>query len=199
MAMRLGKPSDKQLQDYVERQRKLPFSYAEVGGSRDASPAGFTIDHNRVCLGHGAAVYDAACEAMRQWRMFPATWTRIYPSDTPLEPDGVVALVVSVFGLWWLNACRIVYVVNEPGRFGFAYGTLPGHVECGEERFLIERDADDRVWYDIRAFSRPRHPLVRLMAPLARRQQRRFVRDSQAAMLEAVRQIQSSNKIGAAV
>ena len=38
-------------------------------------------------------------------------------------------------------------------RFGFAYGTLPGHGGSGEERFLIERDRDDGVWYDILAFS----------------------------------------------
>ena len=62
-------------------------------------------------------------------------------------------------GLWWLNACRIVYVVDEEGpvtRFGFAYGTLPGHAGAGEERFLVEWDrASGEVWYDILAFSRP--------------------------------------------
>lgn len=48
-------------------------------------------------------------------------------------------------------------------RFGFAYGTLPGHVESGEERFQIEwHRSDDSVWYDILAFSRPNHPLARL-------------------------------------
>lgn len=64
-------------------------------------------------------------------------------------------------GLWWLNACRIVYVVDESGpisRFGLAYGTLPGHVERGEERFMIEWNrGDNSVWYDILAFSRPNH------------------------------------------
>jgi hypothetical protein len=39
-----------------------------------------------------------------------------------------VAVLARSLGLWWLNACRIVSVVNEDGpgkRFGFAYGTLP--------------------------------------------------------------------------
>ena len=93
-------------------------------------------------------------------------------------------------GLWWLNSCRIVYVVDEPGpisRFGFAYGTLPGHVEAGEERFLIEWDhGDDSVWYDILAFSRPNHLLSRLGYLFVRRLQKRFGRDSAAAMLKAV-------------
>ena len=75
--------------------------------------------------------------------------------------------------LWWLNACRIVYVVDDSGpnfKFGFAYGTLPGHVESGEERFLIEWNrADNSVWYDILAFSRPNHVLTRLGYPFVRR------------------------------
>jgi uncharacterized protein (UPF0548 family) len=93
-------------------------------------------------------------------------------------------------GVWWLNACRVVYAVVETGpvsRFGFAYGTLPGHVESGEERFLIEWDrGDDGVWYDILAFSRPNHLLTRLGYPLVRRAQKRFGRDSAAAVFRSV-------------
>ena len=68
-------------------------------------------------------------------------------------------------GSWTVNAARIVYVVDTGElakssgvrQFGFAYGTLPGHMESGEERFLIEQLADGSVWYDIVAFSRPAH------------------------------------------
>ena len=58
----------------------------------------------------------------------------------------------------------------------------------GEERFSIEwrAEEDDSVWYEIRAHSRPAHPLVRLGYPLVRLLQRRFVRDSQRAMQEAI-------------
>jgi uncharacterized protein (UPF0548 family) len=88
--------------------------------------------------------------------------------------------------LWTLNACRVIYVVDEEEpsrRFGFAYGTLLDHVERGEERFLIEwNKKDDSVWYDILAFSQPRHPLVRLGTPYARMLQKRFARDSMAVM-----------------
>jgi uncharacterized protein (UPF0548 family) len=68
--------------------------------------------------------------------------------------------------------------VDQPRCFGFAYGTLPDHVECGEERFLIAWMGSDAVWYDILAFSRPRHPLVRMSAPLARLLQKRFALES---------------------
>ena len=95
-------------------------------------------------------------------------------------------------GLWWLNACRIVYVVDEPGpirTFGFAYGTLPGHVEKGEERFLIEWDkTTNAVSYDIRAFSPANRLLIRLGYPAVRRAEKRFGRHSAAAMFRAVNQ-----------
>ena len=101
----------------------------------------------------------------------------------------MVAVLARVFGVWTLNACRIVYVVDEPTRFGFAYGTLPDHAECGEDRFLIERDDNGTVWYDIRVFSRPRLLLARLAAPLARRLQDQFRRDSAAAMVNAMKKV----------
>ena len=77
-------------------------------------------------------------------------------------------MIARVFGLWWVNACRIVYRLDghdASRRYGFAYGTLPGHVEQGEERFMVEWDQEDNVWYDLRAFSRPRYWLVRLGYP----------------------------------
>jgi uncharacterized protein (UPF0548 family) len=62
----------------------------------------------------------------------------------------------------------VVYVVDEPERFGFAYGTLPGHPEDGEEAFLVEREGTSSVRFIIRVFSRPADPLVKLVAPAAR-------------------------------
>jgi uncharacterized protein (UPF0548 family) len=68
--------------------------------------------------------------------------------------------------MWSLNACRIVYVIEEEeasllNRYGFAFGTLPGHVERGEERFSVEwHRSEDWVFYEVFAFARPAHPLV---------------------------------------
>ena len=122
--------------------------------------------------------------------MFPAPWTAIHPTDAAIGVGQTVAMLAQALGGWWLNACRIVYVLEETApvqRFGFAYGTLPAHVEQGEEFFSIERWADDTVWYRVEAFSRPRYWPVRLAKPLARRLQRKFVRDSKAAMVLAMR------------
>jgi Domain of unknown function (DUF1990) len=101
-------------------------------------------------------------------------------------------------GLWWLNACPIVYIVDEVGpisKFGFAYGTLPGHVESGEERFLIVWNrGDNTVWFDIVAFSHPNHFLTRFVYPVVRRLQKQFGRDSAASMLKAVRLGEDSSR-----
>jgi uncharacterized protein (UPF0548 family) len=190
----LAEPSDSDIAAFLARQETVSFSYAERGASQQQSPVGYDLDHNRVRLGAGEACFDEACAALRAWRMFPVPWTRIVPSDGPLREEQTLAMIAHAFG-WWINGCRIVYLVDETTgaarRFGFAYGTLQSHVEQGEERFLIEMSGDGTVWYDLRAFSRPRHVLVRLAKPLARRLQRRFVRDSQAAMQRAVAQKRS--------
>jgi uncharacterized protein (UPF0548 family) len=93
--------------------------------------------------------------------------------------------------VWSLNACRIVYVLEEEGssrrRYGFAFGTLPGHVEQGEERFTVEwHRADDSVFYEVFAFARPAHPLVKAGPPFVRLVQRRFAADSLQSMVAAV-------------
>ena len=71
-------------------------------------------------------------------------------------------------GLKLLIPCRVVYVVDEPARRGFAYGTLPDHPEQGEEASVVTQDEDDSVWFEIKAFSRPAALLVRWAGPVGR-------------------------------
>ncbi|HEX7842976.1 MAG TPA: DUF1990 domain-containing protein [Kofleriaceae bacterium] len=184
----LSRPTPERVRAFREAQRPLPFSYPGVGATRDGGPAppGYDRDHNRQYLGRGEAAFVAARGAIRAWHMFPPPLAIVEPAGIPIAEGEVAGVVIRVFGLWFLNAARIVYVIDEPRRFGFAYGTLPGHAERGEERFLVEWLADDSVWYDIRAFSRPRYWLARLGYPLTRHLQRRFVRLSRAAMASAV-------------
>ena len=70
-------------------------------------------------------------------------------------------------------------------RFGFAYGTLPEHAERGEERFTVELQPDGSVWYDLFAFSRPSSWYLEAGLALTRSLQKRFARDSMAAMVRA--------------
>jgi uncharacterized protein (UPF0548 family) len=184
------KPSSDAIQNFRAAQSKLDFTYPAVGATGGTPPAGYVVDHTRARLGEGEAVFQAAKAALARWEQFQLGWVEATPTDTPLQPGSCVAVVARIFGVWWLNACRIVYVVDENGpmcRFGFAYGTLPDHAESGEERFLIEWNrTDDCVSYDILAFSRPSHLLARLGYPVARRMQKRFAHDSVAVMQKAV-------------
>ena len=87
--------------------------------------------------------------------------------------EGSVGLVGLGVGTARLKApVRVVYVLDEPDRCGFAYGTLPGHPEAGEELFCIEHRADDSVVLVVAAFSRPRSLLARAGGPLGRVGQR---------------------------
>ncbi|HEV7396013.1 MAG TPA: DUF1990 domain-containing protein [Pyrinomonadaceae bacterium] len=183
------KPSAEVVTRFLASQAHEPFTYSEVGATKEQPPAGYVLDHNRVCLGHGAEVYERAIAGLRKWSQFDLGWVQIVPDTTPLEMGNVVAIQARTFGVWSLSACRVVYLINEEGRvrkFGFAYGTLTNHVERGEERFTIELQEDGSVWYDILAFSQPHQLLVRLGYPIARRLQKRFARESMARMAVAV-------------
>jgi uncharacterized protein (UPF0548 family) len=180
------KPSDEAIRQFIFSQSQLPFSYSQTGATRaEDPPSGYNVDHNRIKLGKGRETFQRAVTSLRNWQQFDLGWVKIVPSDTVIEVGATVAVQAQTFGFWSLNACRVVYVIDEKEpvqKFGFAYGTLPDHVERGEERFTVEWHADDSVWYDIYAFSRPQHPLARLGFPIARQLQRRFVRDSLSAM-----------------
>src|SRR5215204_697788 len=174
----IREPSDEAVARFVASQRDLPFTYAEVGATNATPPKGYNVDHNRIQLGSGEATYCSAVDALKHWSHFELGWVAIVPRGVAVNVGATVAVKARAFGTWSLNASRVVYTIDKSRCFGFAYGTLPDHVECGEERFLIVWLGSDRVFYDILAFSRPRHPLVRLSSPLARLLQKRFARDS---------------------
>lgn len=192
------KPSPESVRRFLESQATLDFTYAAIGATAKVPPPQYVVDHTRLRLGEGEAVFRAACAALQRWEQFRLSWLEAPAPETPIRVGEVVAVLARVGGLWWLNACRIIYAVEETGpltRFGFAYGTLPGHAETGEERFLIEwNQSDNSVWYDILAFSRPRHLLIRMGYILVRRVQKRFARESAASVLRAVSGVEGSSR-----
>jgi len=108
----------------------------------------------------------------------------IFP-DGALLTEAAIIFVMTEFGpLTVLIPCRVVYVVNEPRRFVFAYGTIPGHPERGEEQFMIEWKDTEEVVFTITSFSRPDGWIMRLGAPLARRVQVRATRSYLSTMVK---------------
>jgi uncharacterized protein (UPF0548 family) len=189
-----ARPTDRQLAEIRDSHRSLDFSYSEQGATRDTPPPHYVVDHHRVQLGFGKDVFARAQEAFRSWEMVQLDWLAPCWPDASLESGEIVGTVAQVLGLWCVNVCRIVYCVDDASdtgpvrRFGFAYGTLPGHVERGEERYQLEWHADDdSVWYDLLAFSRPGRAISWIGYPYVRRMQRRFARESMEAMRRAVK------------
>ena len=178
MIYRFSHPTPSELEQIIREQKDLPLTYNKT----TEGLKGFDHDCNRILLGEGTDTFEAAKQAIQTWAMFPGGWARIHNERTPIEVGRVVIMTARVLGIWWLNASRIVYTVDELKDYGFAYGTLPHHVETGEELFHVYIDEKDRVWYEIKAFSRPRHILPRLFYPLARLFQKKFVRESKLNM-----------------
>lgn len=189
------KPSASQIKSFLEKTGDENFTYSEIGqSSGQAKVKGYNNDFNRVLLGQGEEVFQKACEAIRNWRMFPGDWAWIEPVHAPVKVDQVVAMVAKVVGIYWVNNCRIVYLLDEASpirRYGFAYGTLGQHVEQGEELFSVEWLPDGSVWYVLRAYSKPRFWLAKLGYPLARLYQRKFVRESQRAMKREIEKLRN--------
>jgi len=177
----LNSPAD--ISPWLREWAQAQVSYAHKGGVEAPPLAGFIVDVHRVRLGLGVAVYQRACAALDGWQMFPE-WTRVHRDADGQHAREIVAMVVRICGLWWVNPCRILRRCDSDHTHGFVYGTLPEHAECGEERFMVEMLPDGSVWYEIRAFSRPRHWLAWAGFPLARWWQLQFAHDSQVRMKE---------------
>jgi uncharacterized protein (UPF0548 family) len=187
----LREPGEKQLRAFLDAQQKIAFSYAQVGASKDGAPDGYNVDHNRIRLGEGRDTFALAVQALQNWQMFNLGWVRVLQFDAPIAQGTCAVVIVRHFGFYSVNTCRIVYLVDEDApvkKYGFAYGTLIGHAERGEERFCVEwNQQDNSVWYDLFAFSQPGHWLAKLGYPLSRLLQKRFAKDSKQAMVAAVK------------
>jgi uncharacterized protein (UPF0548 family) len=164
-----------QLDPELEAQlRAADLTYDLVGRTSGVLPDGYGHLSRRLALGLGMARFADASRALFGWQMHLRSGLRVASSSPSVRQSTVVMLGVGV-GPLRLNApCRVVYIIDEPDRKGFAYGTLPGHPESGEEAFVIERTEDDTVTFAITAFSRPASDLARLAGPLGRLAQRRM-------------------------
>jgi uncharacterized protein (UPF0548 family) len=129
----------------------LPLTYSEVGATAGALPQGYHHVHESAVIGHGRKRFDEAAQAVMRWGMLRGAGLRV---EATTEVAAVGSEVIVRLGP--VRApCRVVYVVDEPNHRGFAYGTLPGHAETGEELFAVRYDpTSDAVTAEVIAFSR---------------------------------------------
>ena len=184
----LHRPSPRDVARFLDASAALRLSYAPVGLARTGA-LGFSMDEEVAAVGSGEAAFARATAALAEWRHFDLGWVELHPRQAEITHGTVVAVAIRHFGFWSLNGCRVVSSISDPRQstFGFAYGTLTNHAECGEEIFEVRLDrGTGEVTYRIRAVSRPRALLARLGYPLTRMLQARFRRDSVAAVRRAV-------------
>ncbi len=174
----LRRPSAHYLDAYVDTLALRPLSYATPGMTLEGeAPPGYRRTDATIAMDNSIE----AIGAMRAWTTHDQSWVEVHPREATIEPGRDVAVLARAAGLRWLVPARIVAVIDEAQRWGFAYGTVEGHVVTGEELFVIEQGPDG-TRLRITAFSRPVDPLVAVASPLVRRFQHRFV----AGALDAV-------------
>ena len=149
------------------------LTYTRVGATRsEPLPAGYNHLRYRTPVGTGADTFRRAAEAVRTFAMHRGAGVPIGTEAARAEPGVRLTVTLGPF----TAPCEVVYVIDEPRRSGFGYGTRPGHQESGEESFVVEHDDQDRVWLRVVAFSRPaRWPTI-LAGPLAEIVQLAFAR-----------------------
>jgi uncharacterized protein (UPF0548 family) len=182
----LFEPSEAAIEDALAARKTMTFSYADVGATRTTPPPGWRINHMRQLVGKGRVQLPALAAALLSWKLLAVDGLRPFPDKDVVEPGTNVAILSRHFGLWSLDFCRVIYVLDdEPEqdgkirRTGFGYGTLPGHAVRGEEIFSIEHHVEsDELWYEIRSFSKPSNLLVELSGPIGWAAQRSFARAS---------------------
>lgn len=158
------------------------LTYPEVGASFGELPPGYRQLHVERELGSGDAAFRTAAARLFSWHMHRGAGIHV-PAETPVAAIGVDVRLG--FGAGPLRAaawCRVVGVVETPHSRGFAYGTLTGHPECGEEAFVIEQRPDRRVFGRVIAFSRPARWYTELAGPVGHLVQQRVARRYLAAL-----------------
>lgn len=154
------------------------LTYPEQGATaRRPLPAGYHHLHHRTRVGRGRAAFEAAGTAVATFRAHLTSGMRVERDGAGVVgPGDRVTVGIGLGPLRITAPCRIVWTAYEPTRAGFAYGTLTGHPERGEESFVVDMDPDGTVWFTVTAFSRPAAWYTRLAGPVVPFLQLRYAR-----------------------
>ena len=143
----------------------LRYTYAPIGATRGELPSGFHhLCRSRV-VGYGERAFLAAARAVLSWQVQRGAGIRVEASSPIVAEGTVLVLHVGLGPLTVAAPARVVHVVDEAARQGFAYGTLPGHPECGEESFVVDLRDDEAVEFTVTAYARAGSLLTRAAGP----------------------------------
>ncbi|KAH7519864.1 hypothetical protein FEM48_Zijuj08G0082400 [Ziziphus jujuba var. spinosa] len=134
---------------------------------KELSHEGFALNHARVLVGSGIEAYEKGKNALQAWRHFGLNWAFVDPK-TPVQNGAKFCVCVKEFLPWVM---------------------MP--LKAGEERFSIELDENDQVWYEILSFSKPAHVLSFIGYPYVMLRQKYFSHQSTNAVLKHLNPLQS--------
>jgi uncharacterized protein (UPF0548 family) len=144
-------------------------TYDELGATLVGKrPEGFHHHGYDVMLGSGPDVFARAVSGLQGWEAHRIAGVRVFPEGAAIAKGTTVIITLGTPLLALAAPCRIVSIIDGQNRWGFAYGTLPGHPEQGEEAFVVSIAPDETVRFEIEAFSRPSDLLVRMSGPVGR-------------------------------
>lgn len=146
------------------------LTYSEVGATAGELPPGYHHVRMQRVIGRGRDVFERAADDLLAGEVQRRAGARVTLSEAPLREGTRVDMRLLVFRI----PCLVVWAERTADRCGFAYGTLPGHPERGEERFELELLPSGEVVFRIVAFSLPGRWFTRLGGPVGRWVQRRM-------------------------
>lgn len=153
------------------------LNYPDRGATaRQPLPAGYHHLLHRTRVGHGRAAFEAAGAAVTTFHAHRTSGMRVRAADGAVRPGSRAVVGIGLGPLRIDAPCEVVWTAYEPARVGFAYGTLSGHPECGEESFVVEIDPGGTVWFTVTAFSRPAAWFTRAAGPAVPFLQRSYAR-----------------------
>lgn len=115
--------------------------------------------------------FDAEGNAIRPSKTEPEQ--RFDADGTPYVSAGTTVRVRGRVGGARADAeLRVIFVIEEPRRVGFALGTVGDSVVSGEESFMLDWHEDDGVWLTVRAFDAPESFLYKMVPHLIKRRRR---------------------------
>ncbi|MCX5610880.1 DUF1990 domain-containing protein [Streptomyces sp. NBC_00047] len=143
------------------------LSYPDRGATaRRPLPAGYHHLHHRTRIGQGRTAFEAAGVAVTTFHAHRTSGMRVRADAGAVRPGSRAVVGIGLGPLRISAPCEVIWTAYEPTRAGFAYGTLTGHPESGEESFVVDMDADGTVWFTVTAFSRPDSWYTRLAGPV---------------------------------
>lgn len=167
----VGRLSPERASALLVRAHTAEPTYAEVGSTLSGAAApDFAAERE---LGTGRDTFDRARAALRAFVPQRAV-ASVLPEDAVAVEGATVLIALRLGPITVVAPDRIVAVVDEADRWGFAYGTLPGHPERGEEAFEVFARPDGSVLARVAVSARPALPASSLLAPVVERVSRHY-------------------------